>query len=376
MNLLDTLKPYLSEKDSWRNDAWKAASSMGLPTKKWDAFRYASLKGLYESSFSPLGGAGVEVEKEGEVIILPLKEAMRTYGSLLQKGFAEGFKKEKNPFALLNTALYGEGVFLYVPPGKEASIAWKYPKLEEGTFFAPKMVIYLGKGASLRGKGRLEEEGTYFYNGQVDISLEEGAHLELEEHLFHSSKSHAMHTLRGSLKRDANFKLLGFSKGARCERHDICVDLLGENSEVDLQGLGIVKGKEELHHFIHVHHAAEHCRSNQHYKTALMERARASFEGKIFVEKEAQLTEAYQLNNNLLLSPNAQAMSKPNLEIFADDVKASHGATCTQPQAEERFYLQTRGLSSEEALWHLARGFCKEILRIPEIDALLLPGGS
>ena len=105
-----------------------------------------------------------------------------------------------------------------------------------------------------------------------------------------------------------------------------------------------------------------------------MGRARSSFEGKIFVEKEAQQTEAYQLNNNLLLSPKAQAMSKPNLEILADDVKASHGATCSRPKEEELFYLRTRGLSKKEAEWHLARGFCYELLRGEIVDQFLYQG--
>ncbi|MCB1106650.1 MAG: SufD family Fe-S cluster assembly protein, partial [Chlamydiia bacterium] len=150
--------------------------------------------------------------------------------------------------------------------------------------------------------------------------------------------------------------------------------LEGEKSSVDLKGLSIASKKDEVHHFISVCHLAPNCRSSQHYKTALMGRARSSFEGKIFVEKEAQKTEAYQLNNHLLLSPKAQAHSKPNLEIKADDVKASHGATCSRPKEDELFYLQTRGLSKEEAMWHLARGFCYELAEGKEIDRFLYRG--
>ena len=165
-----------------------------------------------------------------------------------------------------------------------------------------------------------------------------------------------------------------FSKGACTERHDIQVSLEGERSEVDLKGLSLPAHKDEMHHYIDVRHMAPNCRSNQHYKTALMGRARSSFEGKIFVEKEAQQTEAYQLNNNLLLSPKAHAMSKPNLEILADDVKASHGATVTRPKEDELFYLQTRGLSKKEAEWHLARGFCAELACREIIDRFLYRG--
>lgn len=371
MSLIETFKPDILLTDPWKKKAWDAVEKMGFPTKKWDAFRYVSLKSFYETSFGAIEKEGIAVSKMDGIIALSLTEAMRSYGPLLQKSFSKALEKEKNPFSLFNTALYQEGLFLYIPPGKKATIEWCFPEVKEGAVYLPRIEIFLGKGASLKASYRHIGKGTYFHNQHMQITLDEGAHLELDEHLEHSSEGFGMHTVRAHVKRDATFNLLTFSKGAKCERHDISAQLLGENSEVHLKGLSIGNDKDEIHHYIHMHHIAPHCRSHQHYKTALMGRSRSSFEGKIFVEKEAQKTEAYQLNNNLLLSPKAQAMSKPNLEIFADDVKASHGATCAQPKEEELFYLRTRGLSSSDAKWHLARGFCKEIINSPEIDRFL-----
>ena len=102
----------------------------------------------------------------------------------------------------------------------------------------------------------------------------------------------------------------------------------------------------------------------------LSERARSSFEGKIYVEQEAQQTEAYQLNNNLILSEKAAAFSKPNLEIFADDVKASHGATVSKLHLDELFYLRSRGLSEQQVRDHLVRGFCRKLIQEVPIPAL------
>lgn len=367
MILLETVKPHFDLKSLWKKKAWEALEAMGLPTKRWDPFKYVSLSALCASSFLPL--VKPFPKKEGEAISLSLEEAMLRYGPILQKSFTENLQTEKNPFSLLNTALSEEGQFLYIPPGREVELSWEFV-LDEG-LRSPKMEIFVGKGAALKLKMHCLGANTYFYNPYLQISLDEGASASVDEHLEHSSGAFAMHTVRAHLKRDASLQWLTFSKGARCERHDIQTILGGENSEVDLKGLSLPSGKDEIHHFITVRHCKERARSNQHYKTAVMDKARSSFEGKIFVEKEAQQTEAYQLSNHLLLSPQARAMSKPNLEIYADDVKASHGATIAQPKKEELFYLQTRGLSLEEAKWQLARGFCKQLIDKSAVDRLL-----
>ena len=366
MTLLETLKPHIQLSDLWKKKAWTALEKVGLPTKKWDSFKYVSLKALCESSFTPK----IETFPKGEgAISLTLEEAMRSYGALLQKSFTENLVAEKNPFALLNGALSKEGQFLYVPPGKKVELVWDFI-LNEG-LRVPKVEIFVGKGAKLKLISKCRGEGTYFYNPYLQLTLDEGSQVSASEYFEHSSEAFAMHTIRARLKKEAHLSLFTFSKGAQCERHDIQAILRGENAEVDLKGLSLPSGKDEIHHFITVRHEAENTGSKQHYKTALMDQGRSSFEGKIFVEKEAQKTEAYQLNNNLLLSPKAKAMSKPNLEIYADDVKASHGATATQLKKEELFYLQTRGLTLEEAKRQLARGFCKELMDRDTVDRFL-----
>jgi Fe-S cluster assembly protein SufD len=118
----------------------------------------------------------------------------------------------------------------------------------------------------------------------------------------------------------------------------------------------------QSHTHVFVEHAAPHARSLQKFKGVLKDIAQSSFEGKIFVRPVAQKTEAYQLNHNLLLSEGAIANAKPNLEIFADDVKASHGATFSQVDEEQLFYLKSRGLSSMDATQLLIRGFMQEMI--------------
>jgi Fe-S cluster assembly protein SufD len=355
MTLLEAVQPYLSLNTPWRKKAWEKLLQMGLPTRKWDPFKYVSLKGLVEGEFVPTSPLFPKIEGG-----LSLTEAMQKYSALLQKRYTEALEGEKNPFALLNQALAEEGQFLYVPPGKKMKLEWEL--ILEGGLRAPKVEIFVGKGGALTLSWKCLGKESYFYNPSLQITLDEGAHAKIERHNEHSSEAYAMETVRARLKRDAHLSFFVFSKGAKSERHDLEVSLMGENSAADLKGLSLPSGKNEIHQFITMKHLAPHTRSNQHFKTAAQDQGRASFEGKIYVEKEAQKTEAYQLNNNLLLSSEAKAMSKPNLEIFADDVKASHGATVSQPKEEELFYLQTRGLTKQEAKRHLVRGFCRELL--------------
>jgi Fe-S cluster assembly protein SufD len=151
------------------------------------------------------------------------------------------------------------------------------------------------------------------------------------------------------------------------------VQLAEENSSVSLQGLSMLTDQRQAHMHALIDHAAPHCESRQHFKSALAGQSQSSFEGKIFVRPIAQKTMAYQLNNNLILSDQARSNSKPNLEIFADDVKASHGSTVTQLSQEELFYLRSRGLPKEEAKSLLTHGFCKELIDALEIDSLRQP---
>lgn len=369
MTLLESIEPHLTLETPWKKKAWEKLKEMGLPTKKWDPFKYVSLKGLVEGEFVPVAPSFPKGEGT-----LSLSEAMLKYGALLQKSYAEALEGEKSPFALLNQALAEEGQFLYVPPGKKMELEWEF--VLDGGLHAPKIEIFVGKGAELSIKWKCIGKGAYFYNPSLQISLDEGARAKIDRHNEHHSEAYAMETLRAKLKRDAHLSFFIFSKGAKSERHDLEAALVGENAEVDLKGLSLPGGKDEIHQFITVKHVAPNARSNQHFKTAVMDQGRASFEGKIYVEKEAQQTEAYQLNNNLLLSPKGKAMSKPNLEIFADDVKASHGATVAQPKNEELFYLMTRGLSESQAKWHLARGFCKELADGERVDRFLKRSGE
>jgi Fe-S cluster assembly protein SufD len=193
----------------------------------------------------------------------------------------------------------------------------------------------------------------------LDAALEEGAFFS---HLEISKANMLLSDFKATLKTKATLKHLALTNRGYLTRNRLRIALLGEGADALLQGLWNLGESHQCHTHAHIEHAAPSCHSLQKFKGVLQGQAQSSFEGKIYVHPEAQKTEAYQLNHNLLLSEGAAAHAKPNLEIFADDVKASHGATMSEVDGEQLFYLQSRGLTKESARALLVRGFIQEIL--------------
>lgn len=337
--------------------AWEQFSQIGLPQKSDEAFRYLPLSDLYSLEFvgveSAMQTAGAHDER---MIVLPLSKATSTYSAFLQSRWQMLFSKEKDPLTLLSLALGQEGVFIYVPAGVEIEEPLEISMGKEGIIDPSQIYCFLGKGAklslSIRGM-----EGISL--GLCDFALDEGA--ELSAVIEREGDWH-LDSLRASLKRESRFSSISLSRGGKCIRESSIVRLLGEGTYAELKGLDFLSENRKSHHWACMEHCAPGAESNQHFKGVLRDASRMSVEGKIYVEPIAQQTQAYQLINALLLDEGTICNAKPNLEIFADDVKASHGATIAQLNEDERFYLQTRGLSKKRAEELLVHGFCLEIL--------------
>lgn len=392
-----------------RAKAWDHFLELGLPTRKSDVFRYVKLRALYDKSLAmaeqgpnvtsaqidpfllPECHNSVLVFVNGvfhpglsrlsdlpkKVVVAPLTEAFKTFATFLQNHWAKTIKEETDPFAILNTALHQGGVFIYAPPktvfDKPLQILHVLDTQQKNLMLFPRFHLFAGNFAELllcSTQGVISGSNC-FVDFAADFSLEEGAKLRYVQHSYKEPTGAVyFEAVRAQLKGNATFKTFNVTEGAECQRYDYKVALQGENGEALLYGLWMGKGKNEVHTHVLMDHQAPHCHSFQFFKGVLDESSHSSFEGKILVRQAAQKTDAFQLNNNLLLSEGAAAESKPNLEIFADDVKASHGATVGQLDEEQLFYMKTRGFSAGAAKNLLVGGFCTEIIENIPVESL------
>jgi Fe-S cluster assembly protein SufD len=220
----------------------------------------------------------------------------------------------------------------------------------------PRIHVFLASQSEVHWVTRIKSKG--WLNANIDVVCEDSArfyHYDIAK-----SEGECFHNTTITLKRNSCFEHVSYIEG-NC-RSTFRVALAGEGASIKLQGLWRLKNSEQTAIRVMMEHLAPHCHSLQKFKGVLSDTSKSHFEGKILVRPIAQKTEAYQINNNLLLGEYALARSKPNLEIFADDVKASHGATTSQVDKEHLFYLKSRGLSESLAKELLVTGFCQEIL--------------
>lgn len=380
--------------------AWERFLALGLPTRTTDVYKYIKLKTLYSNNFvvsipSTLTSAQIAahilpnceksclVMVNGEyvpelsnitglpsnVVAMPLTRAMRTYGTFLNNQWTRTIADEKDPFAALAMALAKDGLFLYVPPKSIIETPVQVLHLvdagEQKIMVTPRLQVFVGSQSQIdlyQSHVHLSGAG-YWINQCVDVAIEESSHVRYTQVMMDLPEDvWLFDAVRAGCKANSTIKTVGVTAGALTVRNDYRMTLLGENAEVELDGVWMLSRACEAHAHVLVDHQAPHCRSRQLFKGVLKDDSRSSFEGKILVRQEAQKTDAFQLNNNLLLSPGAHADSKPNLEIFADDVKASHGATVGQLDEEQLFYMRSRGFSSVDAKNILVYGFCKEVM--------------
>lgn len=395
---LDHLKELYTHKSfikPYQKKAWEAFCELKLPHPKHEAFKYYKLNGLYQSkptiTTNSIDSNWIESEKalypnqnilvtyngqflkdystypdlEDELEILPLEEAELTYGAFI-KSFLENLEgKEKDPFALLALSFYQKGLFIYVPKKtrlEKELVLLEFTDQKDSAFIPSLNLLSLGEEAqmSLSRKIIAKESTQAFTTTYWGFFLDHKAHLKQQE--YHDlSDEHHFHSYRILQQKESTYQWVGGCLKPKKWRASFHAQLKGVKAHCDLKGLLTLKNKEQGHVHILIEHEKEETTSSQLFKHLVNQEALCSFEGKIFIEKEAQKSNAYQLNQNCLLSDQASAYSKPGLEIFADDVKASHGSTTGQMDLEELFYLRSRGFDLAQAQKMLLKGFCEEV---------------
>jgi Fe-S cluster assembly protein SufD len=278
---------------------------------------------------------------------------------------------ERHPFAALNTAVVADGAFIHLPAGVELErpIQLVFVSGSEGrsTVSAPRILI-VAEAAS-----RATVVVQYLGDGGASLScpvseivLAEGAvldHVVVQEE---EISAHHLAVRQVKLATNSRYSAQTISLGGELARTDIGVTLDGEGAEASLDGLYLVDGAQQADTHLTVRHARPNCNSFQLYKGVLAGSSRAVFNGRIIVDQDAQKTDANQSNRNLLLSDDATVHSNPQLEIFADDVRCTHGSTVGRLDEEAVFYLRSRGIGRDEAIRLLTLAFAGEVLeRVP-----------
>ena len=312
-----------------------------------------------------------------------LVEAIKdeSYKNILQKSI----EQENDVFASINSAFMKQGIMIRVSRDKQVEAPLQILNVSSGgesgpVMSVPRAYIHLEPLSELKLIVKYVGDGNnYFVNSVQDTIVEDNAtltHIQIEAdstEAWHFSKN------RVFLKRDSKYLGYQASNGTRLVRNHNEIWLNEPGAEMELNGVSVLENDEQSHQFIRVHHEVENCVSHQYFRNIINDRARASFDGTVVVNKGAQLTNSDQLINNLMLSDEGHADCKPNLMIFADDVKCAHGATVGQLDDDQLFYLKTRGLSESFAKEILTQSFARSIVQkipfepvVKELDQTLL----
>jgi Fe-S cluster assembly protein SufD len=326
------------------------------------ATRLVFLDGHYAAGLSAIGP-----QPEG-VAIGSLAEALGSQAERIAPNLGQGASEEANAFAALNTAFFQDGAFVLVSAGTFVAapihLLFLSTGREAGATSHPRNLILAEAGSRVTVLETYASlgEAPGLTNAVTELALGEGA---LAEHCkFQDESLNAFHiaALRFRLGRSSNLTAHSLALGARLSRNNIRATLAGEGVECVLNGLYLTRADQLADHHMLVEHAQPHCQSHEYYNGILDGRSRGVFHGRILVRPAAQKTDAKQTNKNLLLSEEATIDTKPQLEIYADDVKCTHGATVGQLSDESIFYLRSRGLGLETARRMLIHAFAGEII--------------
>ncbi len=347
---------------------WKLRNMVALPTNKLEAWRYTDLAPLSTLSFAQAPQATAPALPALDMPRLVFVNGVFAGGlssSLdFAAPFAAGAEDSALPLALLNAGLARDGVVLNVPDGVDAGTILLFAQATATEPFAAHLRhrVTLGQGARLTIIDIAKGDGVYWHNPVTDIALAPGAQLAHYRLQDESREAFNTATIKAEIAAGAVYEHFTATIGARLSRTEIHATLRGEQASAQLSAAQLLTGEQHGDFTSVVAHKAPNCPSRQTVKSVLSGLARGVFQGRIEVDRIAQKTDGYQMSRALLLSPHAEMDIKPELQIYADDVKCSHGATIGTLDENQLFYLRSRGIPEDEARALLIRAFLDEAL--------------
>ena len=366
------ITPYLQEKYSFINIE-TATSDDVLVAKAQiphlDAYQLVVVNGRLHTSEN--------IGLPSFIKVQPISEAQKT--EAFSSYFSKGTDVEQFPFSALNTALFNDGLFIEVAENqildKPLHVVHVFTAGNDNLFVQPRHLVVVRKSAHLNLIESIvskSSDSKIFVNTLTEVFLEENAACDHYVLQTAESGTRLVTATEVSQLRHSTYSNYTFSlPSADIIRNNLHMSLNDKETETHLFGLYLGAGKQLIDNHSLVNHKMPHCNSNEIYKGVLTENSVGVFNGKIYVQPDAQKTNAFQQNNNLLLSNKATINSKPQLEIFADDVKCSHGSTVGQLSKEAMFYLRSRGIGEEAARALLVNAFAFDVtekIKLPELE--------
>lgn len=363
-----------------RGQAATALRRMGLPTRRDEAWHYTNLRGALAVRYAEPAESGSSLpalpEIDGPRLVF-VDGFFRADLSRLPEGVTVGrvadaapraalAQIDRDPMAALNAMLWRDGIAIDVPAGHDAGVLALVSVATGGgdvpAAFHPRHTIDLAEGAALTLLDVAAGAGDYLSNVVVEARVGAGAtlrHVRLQQE---SRAAVSVATVYADIAEGGTYDSFTLNLGARLARTEAHARLGGERAATHLNAAQLLGDGQHGDFTTVVSHDAPHCASRQTVKNVLSGKSRGVFQGKIEVARGAQKTDGYQMNQALLLSPEAEIDSKPQLEIYADDVKCSHGATVGELDVDQMFYLRSRGVPEAEARALLVRAFLADAL--------------
>ena len=391
-----------------RKSALASFKSLGLPSARHEEWKYTPIKTKLPETLRLAAGSGSQVasklkyfnsiqgtklvfinghfSQESSVILEQsgltvgsLKENNSKHTGLFSKYFNKATDISKENFAALNTAFAQDGAFIYVQKNTVVEspvfVFHIYDTASVDVFTQSRNLIVVEENADITIVEDFQNSnGERFYNHVSEVFIGQNAEVNYSLLQLHNPNTTSVNYVEARLEKDARYHITTVTLDGKLVRNNVNAYMDGENALATLNGLFIGKENNHIDNHILVDHRVPNCNSNQVYKGVLDDASTGVFNGKIFVQKDAQKTNAYQSSKAVLLSDEASMNSKPQLEIFADDVKCSHGAAIGQVSKNELFYLLARGIDKETARGILTYAFANAIItaiKLPELRTYL-----
>lgn len=385
-----------------RTNAIKQFEKLGFPHKKAEDWKYTNLRPILKHDFQPVFESGTPVlqsqdlekyslpgmkvnqvvlyngcfapslsritEEDRGVTIKGLKEAERAYPELVGKHLGRYADYKQDGMIALSTAFTNDGLFVHVPRGTKVKHPVHVVYLNDGNranvLLQPRTLFVVEESGELDIVETYHTLGSHYTFLNHIIEIDAGPNAAVQHYRLQNDRENAFQvaSVQARQQRDSRFTNSTITFGGSFTRNTTNVNVEGVNCQTNLYGLYQVAGDQFADNHTAVDHKERECESNELYKGIMDDRSTGVFNGKVFVRQDAQKINAFQSNRNILLSDLATVNAKPQLEIWADDVKCSHGATSGQLSEEELFYLRSRGIGKEKAKAILVYAFASEVI--------------